>query len=317
MTSPIPAQAPSWLITQGVSIIGTGVMGAAYATRLSALGVPVTVFNRTPAKAVELAKKLRNVKVAATASDCARATPNILVACSPTHECIAAICEQIGPAVRDRNVTFIVDSGLPQAKIMEDVLFERAKAASVTNAAMFGAAFAVVDGSGTLINASGKADKADTVTERVLPLLGLFGVTSYHAGGTATAAHFTMGGHLSFMPMFYGLMHYLAVMRRSGVSSQVALEFFQATGKAVLDGFAPLLAPAFESHDYGSSPYIASHQLGKEVYECVAETCRTLHVDDGLARLMLGYHERAMRDPRLAAQTFQSANDIIAAGLDR
>jgi 3-hydroxyisobutyrate dehydrogenase-like beta-hydroxyacid dehydrogenase len=312
MKSPIPAQAPSWLISQGVSVIAAGTMGAAYTARLSQLGVPVTVFNRTPSKAAELAKKHQNVKVAAGAADCARATPNVLVACAPTQSAIGSICEQISGAVWGRNVSFIVDAGLPQARSMEQVLFDRGRAASVTNCAMFGTAFAVMDGSGTLINASGKADKADTVTERVLPLLGLFGVVNYHAGGTATAAHFAMAGHMAFMPVFYGLMHYLAVIRRAGVSSQVALEYFQATGRAVLDGFAPLLAPSFESRDY--SMFLASHQTAKDINDCLEETCRVLEVDEGLARLMRGYHERALRDPRLAAQSFQSVNDVIRGG---
>ena len=157
-----PAQAPQWLLSEGASVIGTGFMGAAYAARLSKLGVPVTIFNRTASKAAEVARAHAGIHVAATLADCARASKTVLVACSPTPQAIGSVCEQLMGVARDRHVTFIVDAGLPEARRMEG-LFDDAGAASVTNVALFGSAYAVMDGAGAIVNASGRAPSADGV----------------------------------------------------------------------------------------------------------------------------------------------------------
>ena len=309
MTTPNPARAPKWLLDEGASVIGTGTMGAAYTARLARLGVPVTVFNRTAAKAAEVAKTYRGVKVADTVADCARASHTILVACSPTPAAISFACEQLAGVVRDRHVTFIVDSGLPQARLLEETLADKGKAATVTNVALFGTPYAVMEGTGAIVNASGRAASADVVGERVLPLLSLFGAASYHPGGTAAAAYFAMAGHAAYMPIVYGLMHYVALMSKSGVGSQVALEYFQTTAGAMASVFAPMLAAAFEKRDY--SAFFFSHQLCKDVVDRLAETCKALNVDDRLARLMGDYHAKAMQEPALAGKSFQSAYEVI------
>jgi 3-hydroxyisobutyrate dehydrogenase-like beta-hydroxyacid dehydrogenase len=297
-------------VSEGVSIIGAGLMGSAYATRLSSLGVPVTISNRTRAKAEAVAKQLPNVNVAATLHDCVRATPNTLVACSPAPAAIGAICEQLAGVARDRHVMFIVDSGLPEARLMEELVFDKGGAASVTNVALFGAVMNVMQGAGALINASGKSVAAETIEERVLPLLGLFGAPTYHAGGTATAAAFAMGGHMAFMPTMYALMHYVAMMQKSGVDAKVATEYFQATNRTLIEGFVPMLAGAFGAHDY--SLFLGSHQLFKDIHALVAETCKSLKIDDQLAQLMSRYHERAMKDAAVGTKSFHSVHEIIA-----
>jgi len=46
MSSPPQVHVPERLLTEGVSIIGIGIVRAAYTARLSSLGVPVRIFNR-------------------------------------------------------------------------------------------------------------------------------------------------------------------------------------------------------------------------------------------------------------------------------
>ncbi len=309
MTNSNTALAPQWLLAEGASVVGVGTMGAAYVARLSKLGVPVTIFNRTAGKAAEVAKAHRNVKVAGTLLECAHASRIVLVACSPTAAAVASICEQLAGVVRDKHVMFIVDAGLSEASVMEAILADNGGAASVTNAALFGTAYAVMDGAGAVINASGRAASADVVGERVLPFLGLFGSATYHPGGAAAAAYFAMAGHAAYMPIAYGLMHYVALMSKSGIGSEVALDYFQATARAITEVYAPMLTPAFEKGDY--SMFLFSHQLAKEIQDRLVETCKTLKVDEGLARLMGDYHERALRDPALAGRSFHSVYEVI------
>jgi 3-hydroxyisobutyrate dehydrogenase-like beta-hydroxyacid dehydrogenase len=309
MTNAKLTEAPKHLVTEGVSIIGVGLMGAAYTARLSALGVPVTVFNRTASKATDAAKANRNVRVAGTLSECAGASPTLVIACSPTAATIGSICEQLAGAVRDKHVTFVVDCGLAEAKLMEDVLFEKGRASAVTNAALFGTGASVVEGAGALINASGPTRSPDLVASRVLPLLQLFGACTHHPGGTATAAFFATAGHLAFMPIVYGLMHYCALMERSAVDPKSALAFFKASNGAMLEGYVPLLATFFEKHDY--SAFFFSHQLARDIEANTAETCKAVGVDDRLARLFADYHEQAMRDSHTAPRSFHSVHELI------
>jgi len=304
--------APKELLAEGVSIIATGLMGGAYTARVAGLGIPVTIWNRTASKAAKLGESIPSVKVASSLVECANASKTVLVACSPTHAAIGSISEQLAGAVRDKHVTFIVDSGLSQARMMEEVLFEKGKAASLTSGAMFGTAMAAAAGEGAVIHASGKAASDSAIAERVLPLLNLFGATTYRPGGTATAAYFAMAGHLAFMPVLYSLMHYTAIMAKSGVDSKVALDYFQATNRAMVEGFAPLLSGSFEKHDY--SMFLGSHQTVKDIEDCVVETCKAVGVDDRFARLMSAYHEEALKNPELAAKSFHSVHEVISRG---
>jgi len=309
MSNPPQVHVPEQLLAEGVSIIGIGVMGAAYAARLSSLGVPVTIFNRTGSKAVEVARAHSNVTVARSIEDCARASSTLLMACSPTMEAIASICDQLAnkELVRNKHVVFVVDCGLAPAKYMDEVVFKRGGAASVTNVSMMGGPAQVMEGTG-LMHASGRTSAEKSVTDLVLPLLKLFATATYHEGGCETASLFAIGGHLAVMPMLYALMHYLAIMKKSGMDAGTTIEFFQALNRMVAD-MVPFFQRTLAARDY--STFFFSHQLMKDIMDAASETCRGLHVDDKLAALMAEYHQRAIRNPHLASKSFHSVYEVI------
>ncbi|MDP2957844.1 MAG: NAD(P)-binding domain-containing protein [Longimicrobiales bacterium] len=309
MSNPPQVQIPARLLADGVSVIGIGVMGAAYTARLSSLGVSVTIFNRTRSKAAEVARTHSNVTVAPSIADCVRASSILLVACSPTMEAIASLCNRLadGELVRNKHVVFIVDGGLPQARTMDTVLFEKGGAASLTNVSLFGAAMNVMEGNGVM-NASGRARTEEGVTDLVMPLLRSFATVTYHTGGPETAALFAMGAHIAWMPLFYALSHYVAVMKKGGVDSSLALEFFQTVNRTMLE-YVPFLQSAFAKGDY--SVYFGSHELIRDIMDSASETCTILDVDQKLTDLMSDYHQRAMRDPELAAKSWHSVYELI------
>ena len=308
MSSPPQVQVPERLLADGVSVIGIGVMGTAYTARLSSLGVPVTVFNRTESKAAEVARTHSHVTVARSIEDCVQASSILLVACSPTMDAIAALCNRLadGQLVRNKHVVFIVDCGLPEARTM-DVLFEKGGAASLTNVSLFGGAMNVMEGNGVM-NASGRTHAEKSVTDLVMPLLRLFATVTYHPGGPETAALFAMAAHIAFMPLLYGLMHYVALMKNGGVDSSLALDFYQTVNRTMLD-YVPFLESAFAKNDY--SAFFGSHQLIRDIMDSASETCTTFDVDHSLTDLMSEYHQRAMRDPELAAKSFHSVYQVI------
>jgi hypothetical protein len=232
----------------------------------------------------------------------------LLVACSPTMQAIASLCNRLadGELVRDKHVVFIVDCGLAQARTM-DVLFEEGGAASLTNVSLFGGVMNVMEGNG-IMNASGRTHAEKSVTDLVMPLLRLFATVTYHPGGPEIVALFAMAAHIAFMPLLYGLMHYVALMKKGGVDSSLALDFYQTLNRTMLD-YVPLLQSAFAKSDY--SAFFGSHQLIRDIMDSASETCATLDVDQKLTNLMSEYHQRAMRDPDLAAKSFHSVYQVI------
>jgi 3-hydroxyisobutyrate dehydrogenase-like beta-hydroxyacid dehydrogenase len=310
MSSPQEVHVPARLLAGGVSIVGIGVMGAAYAARLSSLGVPVTIFNRTGSKAEDVGRAHANVAVARSIEDCSRATDIVLVACSPTMEAISSICHRLadGGLVQDKHVVFIVDGGLAQARTMDAVVFDKGGAASLTNVSLFGAAANVMEGSG-FVNASGRTRADESLTHLVMPLLRLFATVTYHPGGPETAALFAMAGHVGCMPLFYGFLHYVALMKHAEVDSSVAYDFFQTLNRATLELFVPFLHSAVTGNDY--SIYMGSHQLMRDIMDSASETCRTLNIDPKLTDLMSEYHQRALSDPELAAKSYHCLYGLI------
>lgn len=82
-----------------VSVLGLGQMGAALADALLKNGQQVTVWNRSPARAGELAE--RGAAVAATPADAAAASPLVLL-CVTDFAAVSAVLDQVGPAIAGR-----------------------------------------------------------------------------------------------------------------------------------------------------------------------------------------------------------------------
>ena len=93
------------------------------------------------------------------------------------------------------------------------------------------------------------------------------------------------------------------------MDSSLALDFFLTLNRATLDLFVPFLQSAFVKSDY--SVFLGSHQLLKDIMDSASETCRSLGVDEKLTELMSEYHQRAMRDPELAAKSCHSVYQLI------
>jgi hypothetical protein len=84
---------------------------------------------------------------------------------------------------------------------------------------------------------------------------------------------------------------------------------FQTLNRATLDLYVPFLHSAFTENDY--SIYLGSHKLIRDIADSASETCRTLDVDQKLNELMSEYHQRAMGDPKIAAESYHSVYKVI------
>ena len=299
------------LLRSGVAVVGGGLMGSAYTTRLAALGVPVTVYNRTRAKAEALAKDKPGVTVAASLEDCAKRDV-LLFACSPTLGAVTSLVEGLRTEGRleGKHLVFILDAGHDVARYIDDKAFGSGGAKSAVFVAMFGSAFDVMKGTGGHMNVSGHTRSPAALRSDVAPLLDQFGEATYHEGSATIASTYAMAGHIAFLPIVYAQMHYQAMMERGGVDRQMALAYFQLLGRTIVEGYAPLLAGAYAAHDY--SLFIASHGTALDILRAVSATAVEMGIDPRLSALMARYHEAALEDPRIAPAAFTSAYELIA-----
>ncbi|MVO84835.1 NAD(P)-dependent oxidoreductase [Streptomyces sp. p1417] len=99
---PAPARTP-------VTLVGLGSMGAALASAYLAAGHPVTVWNRTPAKAAPLVEK--GAAHAVDIRDAIAASP-LTIACLTTYEATRTALEPAAPALAGRTLV-TVNSGTP------------------------------------------------------------------------------------------------------------------------------------------------------------------------------------------------------------
>lgn len=250
------------------------------------------------------------MSVARSTAEAVAAREVILVACSPTLDALRALFDPLVDEGRlgGKHLVCIVDAGVATARYLDEVLHERGGAASVVNVALFGTMYNVLHLGGAVLNASGRLRSREAWEAAIAPLLRHFGDVAWHDAGARTAALFAWAGHLAFLPAAYALMHFQALIARGGVDGATALAYFQATNRAVIDVYAPLLARAFDARDH--SMFFFSHETARHICTEAAETCRELGVDDGLARLLAGYHERAGASG--APANFTAAYEVIA-----
>ena len=90
-----------------VAFLGLGTMGAAMAANLARAGFPVTVWNRTPGRAPELADL--GVEVAATPADAVGDTPIVVICVSDTPDVESVLFGEDGVASAARAGTLIID----------------------------------------------------------------------------------------------------------------------------------------------------------------------------------------------------------------
>ena len=299
------------LVRNGVAIVGCGLMGSAYATRLAALGVPVTVFNRTREKAEALAKEKTQITVARSLEECAKRDV-ILFACSPTLEAVTSLVGDLRSKgrIEGKTLVFILDAGHDVARYIDEQAFASGGARCTAFVAMFGSAFDVIKGAGGYMNVSGFARSPAALQGDVAPLLDLFGESTYHEGSATIASTFAMAGHVAFLPIVYAQMHYHAMMERGGVDPKASLAYFQLLGRVLGEGYAPLLQGAYAARDY--SLFIASHRTVADILRAVTATSHEMRIDARLSTLMTRYHEAALEDPRVANAAFTSAYELIA-----
>ncbi len=168
-----------------VSVLGLGGMGVALADALLKNGHEVTVWNRSPARAGDLAE--RGATVAATAADAATASPLVLL-CVTDFAAVSAVLDRVGPAIAGR-VLVNLTTATP-VETARSAAWARERGAEYLGGAVQSLAAQIGTDEASLLYGGDRA-----VFERHAPTLAVLGEPSLVGADPAAAARYDLAMH--------------------------------------------------------------------------------------------------------------------------
>ncbi|BAU82262.1 NAD-dependent glycerol-3-phosphate dehydrogenase [Streptomyces laurentii] len=270
-----------------VTVLGLGLMGRALAAALLAAGHPVTVWNRTPAKAAELAG--RGAVAAASVTE-AVAASGLVIVCVSDYAAVRTLLGPAAPALAGRTLVNLTSGTSEEARETAAWAAERGAAAYLD-----GAILTVPQGIGTADAAllfSGPRASFDTYG----PALRALGGGAEHLGADHGLAALYDVAMLGLMwSVLNGFLQGAALLGAAGVD---AAAFEKVAGPGVgtvagwLAGYARQIDEgAFPGDDAGLDTHVAA--MDHLVHESEA-----LGVSTELPRLVRETAARAMADGR-------------------
>ncbi len=221
--------------TLRVGFVGLGIMGAPMANNILSAGFPLTVWNRTPARAEPLAAA--GAKVAASPAEVAAAS-DVTVSCvtdSPDVEAIALGPGGIGEGAKAGTIYIDCSTIAPEvARRVAAVLGE--KGVAMLDAPVSGGDVGAK--AGTLaIMVGGEAD----AFARALPVLQAMGKTIVHVGPAGAGQVVKLCNQVAGALNLLAMSEAISLARRSGVSPEKMLEVVSAgaAGSWMLSNLAP------------------------------------------------------------------------------
>ncbi len=220
-----------------VGLIGLGLMGRPMGANLLKAGYPLTVWNRTPARAAELVKQ--GAKLAATAREAAAASDVLFTIVSDPPALEEVLWGPHGAMEGLRRGTVYVDSST-----VSPALARRIAAASGERGARFLDA-PVTGGTwgaekGELVFMVG--GNAATLKE-VEPILGAMGKRWFHLGPNGAGQTIKLAMNMILALQVQALAEALALVTSAGIAGEKLIEVMQSSmaRSGVLDVKAPML----------------------------------------------------------------------------
>jgi 3-hydroxyisobutyrate dehydrogenase len=209
---------------QSVAFLGLGAIGRPMAARIAAAGHPLAVWNRTPAKAAELAAQA-GARAASSPADAIR-DADVVITCLPTSRDVAGLLD--GPegllsALTARHTLVDCTSGDP-AGSREIAARLRERGVSFIDAPVSGGVAGAEQGTLTVM-AGGDA----AVLERVRPVLESFGKKIVHCGDVGAGDALKAVNNALLAVHIWSAAEGLATLVKAGVSPDVALDVINAS----------------------------------------------------------------------------------------
>ena len=207
-----------------IAFLGLGAIGRPMAARIAAAGLPLTVWNRTAARAEEFARE-HGARQAATPADAAR-DADVVVTCLPTSRDVAGLLDgPDGVLAGMREGTTFVDctSGDPAtSRAIHNKL--AARSIDFIDAPVSGGTTGAQKGTLTIM-VGGDPE----VLERVRPLLESFGQKIVHCGDVGAGDAVKAINNALLATHILAAAEGLAALVKLGVNPRVALDVINAS----------------------------------------------------------------------------------------
>ncbi len=283
---------------QSVSVIGLGVMGTELARVLIKNGYDVTVWNRTPDKAVSHVKA--GAALAKTATEAIRAS-EATITCIRTHSDTRALLEA-DPTVLTGKIIIELSTG------------DASEAASLMALIENQGAQCLIGMIATFPSGIGHADSAivtigvEDVWNDCAPILRtLAGKSAYIGTSPKALAAIYASLFLPRQGFMFGMIYGALICEKAGVSMDAYVEQLPLTIKVVQD-YYDVFAASVPSGDFSNPP--ASLGTYYAAFQDTLNTCRDLGTPEDLPRLLHDLVKRGI-DAGLADEQITALTKVL------
>ena len=283
---------------QSVSVIGLGVMGTELARVLIENGYDVTVWNRTPEKAVPHVKA--GAALAKTATEAIR-TSEATITCIRTHSDTRALLEA-DPTVLTGKTIIELSTG------------DASEAASLMALIESQGAQCLIGMIATFPSGIGHADSAivtigvEDVWNDCAPILKtLAGKSAYIGTSPKALAAIYASLFLPRQGFMFGMIYGALICEKAGVSMDAYVEQLPLTIKVVQD-YYDVFAASVPSGDFSNPP--ASLGTYYAAFQDTLNTCRDLGTPEDLPRLLHDLVKRGI-DAGLADEQITALTKVL------
>ncbi len=283
---------------QSVSVIGLGVMGTELARVLIENGYDVTVWNRTPEKAVPHVKA--GAALAKTATEAIRAS-EATITCIRTHSDTRALLEA-DPTVLTGKIIIELSTG------------DASEAASLMALIESQGAQCLIGMIATFPSGIGHADSAivtigvEDVWNDCAPILKtLAGKSAYIGTSPKALAAIYASLFLPRQGFMFGMIYGALICEKAGVSMDAYVEQLPLTIKIVQD-YYDVFAASVPSGDFSNPP--ASLGTYYAAFQDTLNTCRDLGTPEDLPRLLHDLVKRGI-DAGLADEQITALTKVL------
>lgn len=230
-----------------LALLGLGLMGKPMAANLAKAGFPLTVWNRTRARAEEVAAAARDVRVASTAAEAAQADV-VLTMVSDPPALESVLWDIHGVMEGLRKGALLIDSSTVSPSLARKVAAAcAARGAAFLDAPVTGGTWGAEKGE-LVFMVGGDA----AALERATPVLNAMGKRYFHLGPHGAGQTIKLAMNMILALQVGAFAEAMALVQGSGIAGEKLVEVMQSSmaRAAVLDIKAPLMlkdeyAPSF------------------------------------------------------------------------
>ncbi|HYZ17501.1 MAG TPA: NAD(P)-dependent oxidoreductase [Candidatus Acidoferrum sp.] len=257
-----------------VAFLGLGAMGAPMSRNLIKAGFPLTVWNRSTAKAQELAAE--GARVAATPKEAAE-NAEVVLTCLPTQDEVRDVLTRPDGILAGLTPgkTLVDCSTIDPTASADLIALVRERGIEMLEAPLSGGTIGAKAGTLTMMVGGDEA-----ALERVRPVLLAMAKNIFHVGGPGAGQTLKLCNNLISGSQTVALAEAYAILKAAGVDAKLATDVFSVSSANCVAIQQRVPVPGVQPHapaSNGWQPGFATEWMAKDLW-LVQQFARTLNV---------------------------------------